>query len=216
MGEELDDILQDMPSTSRQSQRPRTVNDLQKGVSAMAETSGSLPIDRAQIERLVKLYWLETYLFTDVHEKFEQGEGISEFDFYCIVYWKRNASKTNIQKGLAKLGKTPAELLDEVRRAEEIEAKFEVLTQVSGIGVAIASAILAVCYPEEYTVVDTYVLRMLKDWGCLSDHSLTDERYLEYNKLCKRWSRELGISLRQVDRVLWAKAWKERVVPPPL
>jgi len=179
----------------------------------VAETSPPLPIDKAQIEQLLTLYWLETYLFSDVHKKFERGEGISEFDFYCIVYWKRNASKTNIQKGLAKLGKTPAELLDEVRRTEEIEAKFEVLTEVSGIGVAIASAILAVCYPEKYTVVDGYVFNMLKDWGLLSDGSLNVEGYLEYNALCLGLSRTWRRSLRDVDRVLWAKAWKERVVP---
>lgn len=179
----------------------------------MAEASGSLPIDRAQRERLVKLYWLEKYLLEDVHERFEGGQRIDDFDFYCIVYWKRNASKTNIKKGLAKLGKTPGELLDELRRTEEIEAKFEVLTEVSGIGVAIASAILAVCYPEKYTVVDGYVFNMLKDWGLLSDGSLNVEGYLEYNALCLGLSRTWRRSLRDVDRVLWAKAWKERVVP---
>jgi hypothetical protein len=176
----------------------------------MAETSACLPVGKTEIERLLRLYHLETYLFGDVHNRFERGESISEFDFYCIIYWKRNASKTKIQKGLAKLDKTPDKLLDEVRQVEGLEAKFAVLREVKGIGPAIASAILAVCYPEEYTVVDSYVLNMLKEMELLSGDSLTDERYLEYNKLCRGWSRKLGITLRDLDRILWTKAWKER------
>jgi len=179
----------------------------------MAEASGSLPIDRAQRERLVKLYWLEKYLFEDVHERFEGGQRIDDFDFYSIIYWKRNASKTNIKKGLAKLGKTPGELLDELGQAQRLEDKFAVLTKVSGIGVAIASAILAVCYPEEYTVVDTYVLSMLKKGKHLSDGSLTVEGYREYNEWCKEESGKYDMSLRDVDRALWTKAWRERVEP---
>jgi len=194
------------------------VADSQKGVSSMAETSGLLPIDKAQREQLLKLYWLEKYLFEDeqgVHKKFERGEHIGEFDFYCIIYWKRNPSKAKIRKSLTELGAKPQDLLDEVRKAEEQEplAQVKALTKFKHIGVAIASAILAVCYPQRYTVVDSYILTMLAEEGYLSDDSMTIERYLEYNELCKRLSDAWGKSLRDVDRVLWTKEWKKRVVP---
>lgn len=176
----------------------------------MAETSPRLPIDKAERERLLTLYWLEKYLFGKVHEKFEQSRPIEKFDFYCIIYWKSNRNKTGIQKGLGK--RDPGQLFDEVRETEAAgkpKDTVKVLTKAKGIGIAIASAILAVCYPDKYTVVDSYVFNKVKDWGYLSDASLNDEGYLKYNELCKRWSHELGISLRQVDRVLWTKAWEE-------
>mgnify|MGYP001106202592 CR=1 FL=1 len=183
----------------------------------MAETSPPLPIDKAEREQLLKLYWLEKYLFEDVHEKFERDEPIDDFDFYCIIYWKRNASKTKIQNSLKELHITPTDLLNEVRKAETDREKLRVFRRVKHIGPAIASAILAVCYPEKYTVVDTYVLseynewcqKKLKEWRCLSVNSLTDEQYLEYNEWCKRLGDTWGKSLRDVDRILWTKAWKE-------
>lgn len=162
------------------------------------------------------LYDLETYLFQDVHEKFEQGQRISDFDFYCIIYWKRNPSKAKIQNSLKESDITSTDLLNEVRKAETDEEKLGVLTRVKHIGPAIASAILAVCYPEEYAVVDTEILRMLEMLGPkehLSDDAKAVKLYLEYNELCKEWSGELGISLRRMDRLLWTKAWKKRVVP---
>jgi len=189
---------------------------LEKGVSGMAKTSGRRPIHKTEFGELLMLYDLETYLFQDVHEKFERGEPVSEFDFYCIIYWKRNASKTNIKKGLDKLRTKPWQLLRQVEAAGGPKQKLKVLRKVSGIGIAIASAILAVCYPDEYTVVDSYVLKMLKERGHLSDDSMTESRYLEYNQKCKTWSRKLGISLRRMDRLLWTKAWKKRVVPSEL
>jgi len=181
----------------------------------MAETSGSLSIDKVERERLLKLYWLEKHLFGKVHEKFERDEPdepIDDFDFYCIVYWKSSRNKTGIRNGLDKLDKTPGKLFDEVRKTEAAgkpKDTVKVLTKVEGIGIAIASAILAVCYPDKYTVVDSYVFKKVQDWGYLSDASLNDEGYLRYNDLCKRWSCELHISLRKLDRILWTNAWEE-------
>lgn len=188
----------------------------------MDDASGSLPADKAQREQLLTWYWLEEYLFADVHKRFKQGERIGYFDFYSIIYWKRNASKKNIKKGLDKLRIKPWQLLRQVEAAGGPKQKLKVLRRVNGIGIAIASAIMAVCYPEHYTVVDSYVLteynesrkETVEGWVCLSLDSLTDERYLEYNKWCKELSHAWDCSLRDVDRILWTKVWKKGVVPP--
>lgn len=180
----------------------------------MGKTSARLPIRKTEFSELLMLYDLETYLFQDVHAKFERGKPIDDFDFYCIIYWKSNRNKTGIRNGLGKLD--PGKLFDEVRETEEAEKPkdtVKVLTKVKGIGIAIASAILAVCYPDKYTVVDSYVFKKVKEWGYLPDASLNDEGYLKYNELCKEWSHKYRIPLRDVDRILWTKAWKKRVVP---
>lgn len=181
----------------------------------MAKTSSRRPIRKTEFWELLTLYDLETYLFQDVHEKFKRGDRICEFDFYCIIDWKSRRNKPGIKKGLRK--SDPGKLFDEVREAKEPKAKVEALTKVKGIGIAIASAILAVCYPDNFTVVDSYILDMLKEGGYLSNASLTpEERYLEYNEKCNGWSRKERISLRRMDRLLWTKAWKKRVVPSEL
>lgn len=182
----------------------------------MTKTSARLPIRRTEFGELLMWYDLEDYLFHDVHEQFERGECICEFDFYCIVDWKSRRNKPEIKKGLGQLGMKPWHLLRRVEAADGLEDKLKVLTEVNGSGIAIASAILAVCCPEKYTVVDTYILRMLDMLA--SDEYISDDAkgvklYIEYNEKCKRWSRKLGISLKRTDKLLWTKAWKERVVP---
>ena len=42
-----------------------------------------------------KYYNLERYLFDEVGPKFRNGGGLSTEDFFCIVIWKANRSKTN-------------------------------------------------------------------------------------------------------------------------
>jgi len=173
----------------------------------MAENSGSVPMDEAERERLLALYNLEDHLFTCVHEKFKQRKHISPFDFYCVVYWKSNRNRKGIREGLGK--SDPGKLFDEVREARKPKAKVEALIKVKGIGIAIASAILAVCYPEEYSVVDSLVFKLVKKWGYLSDASLNVGGYLRYNEWCLERRDEWRIKLREVDRIVWRKAWEE-------
>lgn len=86
------------------------------------------------------------------------------------------------------------------------------MVEVPGIKLAIASAILSVCYPEEFTVVDYRVVGVLKELEVerLPQAATYDvRRYLQYCEACRGLAARCGISLRDLDRALWAKSWEE-------
>ena len=166
----------------------------------------------AELVRLAALYNLEDYLFRVVSPRFEEEQTLSRYDFYAIVTWKSNRTKTKIRSGLASCGKSVSSLMGEVSRASTPSEKVEALLQVWGIGLALASAILTVCYPEEFTVLD------YRAWETLREEAIDDlperypqevEEYLQYCRACQRLAVERSLSLRDLDRALWAKSWED-------
>ena len=169
-------------------------------------------LDQAELTRLVDLYDLEGYLFNRVSKWFEQQGTLSDYDFYAIVIWKSNRAKTKVKRGLSEAGTTVSSLMREVYEAKRQEDKVDVLLIIWGIGLAMASAILTVCYPEKFTVLD------YRAWQTLRHNSVADlpERYpqssadyLEYCSACRQFAERMGLSLRNLDRALWAKSWED-------
>jgi len=174
--------------------------------------SGTSQFDLQELHRLTGLYGVEGYLFENVSQRFAQTGTLTPYDFFAIVIWKSNRTKGKIARGLAFRGTTIENLMREVSAASVPESKVDTLLQVPGIGLAMASAILTVCYPDEFTVLD------YRAWGTLSSnavpglpsrHPATTMEYLQYCLVCKDFARRMGLSLRDLDRALWAKSWED-------
>lgn len=169
----------------------------------------------AELNRLVALYDLEKYLFDVVFPRFKEQQTLSPYDFFAIVTWKSNRTKTKIKSGLAKCGKSVSSLMYEVSAAAAPEEKVEALLQIWGIGLALASAILSVCYPEEYTVLDYRAWETLQEAaveGLPPRYPQEVEEYLQYCRVCKRLAAERSLPLRDLDRALWAKSWENSLL----
>jgi thermostable 8-oxoguanine DNA glycosylase len=174
----------------------------------------SLGMDIAELKRLVELYDLETYLFETVSKEFKQKQTLTTFEFFAIITWKSNRSKTKVRDGLAAAGKSASDLMKSVSRAEKTEAKVETLRRIGGIGLPIASAILAVCYPDEFTVLDIRAwttLREVSTETLPSRYPQDSGDYLQYCQVCRDLANEAGLSLRNLDRGLWAKNWEDNL-----
>lgn len=165
-----------------------------------------------ELRRLADLYDLEGYLFETVSARFAEAGTLAPYDFFAIVVWKSNRSKTRVKEGLRQARKTVERLMAEVARAPTPEARVQTLTAIGGIGLPIASAILAVCYPEEFTVLDT------RAWNALVQASVdglpgcwprTAAHYVQYCRACRDFARAMGLSLRELDQALWAKDWED-------
>jgi hypothetical protein len=92
----------------------------------------------------------------------------------------------------------------------EIEALCE-LDKIPGIGLATATAILTVCYPKKFTIIDQRVLGTL-DLKPDNTDGWTAERYFqEYLpkviKYCGQW----GCTLREADRALWGLSVRNEI-----
>lgn len=169
----------------------------------------------------LKYYDLEKYLFETVSPRFRKDTHLCAFDFLSIVNWKSPRPKRRIINGLCKRRKTGFEeavrdLTHDIHRAEDHQTRLKILLDRPGIGLAMATAILTVLYPEDFTVYDQRVCTSLGDYvpqsGVRSFRNLGNrnkakiwEGYVEFLEAVRE-NTPHDLSLRDKDRWLWAKA----------
>jgi len=88
------------------------------------------------------------------------------------------------------------------------ELREWLVENVNGLGYKEASHFLRnVGLGEEFAILDRHILRNLKDFGVLPEipTSLTKKRYLEIEENVRRFSREIGIPMGELDLLLWSK-----------
>jgi thermostable 8-oxoguanine DNA glycosylase len=178
----------------------------------MITETRSTQLDSAKLSRLAELYDLERYLFGKVFRRFQRGQALSACDFFAIVTWKANRAKTRVKKGLLDAGKSVRQLMKEVSQADSPVDKVEILCNVKGIGIPIASAILSVCYPTRFTVLDYRAWKTLEQASVegIPEHPPRDaQSYLQYCEACRRFADRMGLSLRRLDHALWTRNWED-------
>ena len=85
-------------------------------------------------------------------------------------------------------------------RALELRARVAILTALPGIGVPVASAILAVCEPARYGIIDFRAWRQV--FGRES-RTFSIEQYNQYMGVVWRFADELGWPAQVVDWCIW-------------
>jgi thermostable 8-oxoguanine DNA glycosylase len=167
------------------------------------------------IEQYLKYYSLEDYLFGEVNKNFRERGYLTPEEFFAIVFWKRKPAAFQI---VPAWDKESIETITGKLNPDDRENSFNILLGNRGgireVGIAIASAILTVCYPKEFTVLDYRALnslRKLKSDECkklpLKAENFNLDHYFNYLKICKDLAKEIDISLRNLDRTLWAMDW---------
>lgn len=83
----------------------------------------------------------------------------------------------------------------------EVELRLNLLTCIRGVGVPIASALLALVFPQKYAVID------FRTWRQIFGHekeqfSVSD--YIRYLREVRRLAGELGWTPQEVDLAIWA------------
>lgn len=81
-----------------------------------------------------------------------------------------------------------------------LDLKLGILCLLKGVGVPVASAILALSYPEKYTVIDYRVWRQVfgENKGTFS---ISD--YKKYLQRVRELAIELGWKVQEVDQAIW-------------
>lgn len=161
--------------------------------------------------KYLKYYFLENYLFNEVGKNFQKRGYLTPEEFFAIVIWKSNRAKTNVRRGIEKTKKTIFTITSEVFQAKTPEQKITALISIPSIGIPMASAILTVCYPDDFTVADYRACATLKNFGeeIIGNPTAKISTYFEYLEKCKKLARKYNFSLRDFDRILWAKDFYE-------
>jgi len=162
-------------------------------------------ISDAEIKHYSKYANLEEYLFNSIQKNFEKNHQLTPEEFYTIVIWKANRAKTLIKRELRKSNISIKKLSRDLYSQKDPKEKIKLLVDIKGIGYPIASAILSVCYPDEYTIVDYRVKKTMTKLGIKIDGnpSANADAYLDYVMQCKKLANDNKVSLRSIDKYLW-------------
>lgn len=124
-------------------------------------------------------------------------------NFVRIGRWKTKRQTKNYERNDPKL-------IEEVTRSAYQESserrKLDVLMELRGVGAPVASTILYYFYPERFPIFDFHVRKSLKKAGLWErrEGDSSPEAWEEYVKIMRDLSKRLGVSLRDLDKALWA------------
>jgi endonuclease III len=156
-----------------------------------------LQFDSSEIENLAK-----RYRFADDTDALEAGTLLLAGDYgvenlKTIVRWKSARRIGLIEKNdKSELARTLEYAASE---HVTVKAAIEALDELHGVGIPMASAILAMARPEVYTVVD---FRALEALG-ITKWPKTSAYYDAYLKTCRELAQQHKTTLRTLDRALW-------------
>ncbi|MHA0048344.1 hypothetical protein [Deinococcus sp. PEB2-67] len=162
-------------------------------------------------------YDLERYLFGTVHRKFVQDEPVTTFDFFCIVIWKSNRAKSRVAARLmnknADLDAAVQQLIGDIRCAADNRAKLKVLLHDWQLRLPMATAILTVFYPDDFTIYDFRVCDQVGDFARLGEYSNVDRTCEGYEAFVAAVHAAVPgeLSLRDKDRALWGRSFSEQL-----
>jgi hypothetical protein len=159
-----------------------------------------------------------------IESRIAAGGSLSSWDVLQVLKWKlgrvRSYNKSTV---------TPAnmdKINEAVRLAKDSNPDVQIravqdLDRVPGIGLATATAILTICLPENFTIIDWRALDVLDRYEPfpfeLKRNRLnqpdaskwTADQYVKiYVDRVRRLGRELKYSLRDTDRALWGLSVK--------
>ncbi|MBI3025478.1 MAG: DUF1016 family protein [Candidatus Tectomicrobia bacterium] len=148
---------------------------------------------------------------------------LSKDEFTSFLYIENNRHWSGLyRQGLGaatdikKLRQALGILLDE---RKPIRERFpEALSMVTGLGKALATAILTVAYPDKYGVwnnTSEAALRQLGLWPNLDRGEGIGGRYEKINGLLTQLSTDLGIDLWMLD-AMWWRLWEPEPLPQPV
>jgi hypothetical protein len=158
-------------------------------------------------------YGLENYLFNEVSKNFAETKTISTFDFFCIVIWKANRSKSKIAKRLLNRGRNLDEavclLIKAISTESDMKNRLRVIIEDWKFRLPMASAILTGLFPTDFTIYDVRVCDMLNDFKDAQNKARFDDLWNRYEKYIQsvRVAVSGDLTLRDKDRWLWGKSF---------
>lgn len=132
---------------------------------------------------------------------------ITEFDE--ILKWKlrqqynrqyRNRERNTDQNIIAITQATFS--VEHQDRDYETELRLRILTSLSGVEVPVASAILTLCFPDIYSVID------FRGWRQIFGHdkeyaNYTTKEYIKYLSIIRQAANRFGVTTQEIDMAIW-------------
>lgn len=153
------------------------------------------------IQKYIELYDIEKYLFEVISPEVKKKGYISFNDFYQICMWKSARPKKRYLNN--------KELVESVTKRALLETdegkRIKILCELDGVGIATASAILTIIYPEKYAVIDVRDLEELnKIIKNKIGKTISIKTWINYLAEIRKLARENNVTPREIDKALFA------------
>jgi hypothetical protein len=161
----------------------------------------------------LQYYDRENYLFEVVSGRLRSHGSIGAFDLFTIVAWKAERAKGKIARrmichyGEPDLEGAARQMTREIGETRGWAERLQVLTERWGFRLPMASAVLSVLYPEEFTVFDVRACKELGMTPSIPDRKW-DGRLAGYQEFITKVREAVPevASLRDADRILWSRS----------
>lgn len=189
------------------------------GTRLEAELRKRFPTMYDKVGQLATLYEFEHFLFTTVHGNVARRGAYAADEFLVVGNWKSH-------RPIGFYVQNRAERIEERSRAafaragqprdqlSEADKPWNVLDQLRGVGIPVASALLTVWHPGQFTVID---FRALHTLGAHEETPLAvdampysranedwwKQHYDLYVRGCQAIATRVRRPLRTVDKALW-------------
>ena len=152
------------------------------------------------LEYYIAQYDLEKNIF-QMGEKILNRGWMNKEEFLAICLWKSRRPKQLYNRNSSEeiIAKTKFCFSEK----DEI-SKIQVLTELNGVKIPTASALLSVTNPFEYPIIDERCIQSLKHLGKISWTTITVNNWLEYLKVIRDLAKENNISARKIEKGLFA------------
>ena len=163
-------------------------------------------------------YDLENYILSDVGRSFRNHGQLNAFDFFCIIIWKDNKIKTKVARQLlarnSDIEKSVNELTRKIYSADSDRQRLWILIHEYKFRLTMASAILALLYPDNFTMYDPRICNTLKKNNRLAAIENFDTLWRGYSEYiqCIRNYGPQHLSLRDKNRLIWGESFYNKLV----
>ncbi len=167
-----------------------------------------------------KYYDLETYLSNEVSSNFIKRGYLTTEEFFCIIIWKANRTKSKIAKKFeneASLDEAIKKLTSSIYKSATNRDKLAVLINDYGFYLPMASAILSVLCQDKFSIYDVRVCDMLEQkYNTKKYHKIKnwafEKLWIGYEEyLQKILELSEKSSYREADKYLWGKSFYEQL-----
>lgn len=155
----------------------------------------------SNVNRTEKLKWYAKE-FENIHEDIKNKEYLSYFDFLRIRNFKLQNLTTETDKHI----KNTTEKAFKLAKQDKIKESIQVIQkELNGVGIPIASTILAMKFPNKYAIIDRRVLESLNKKEWLKDYLTNPDTYEKYLILIRERAKKEGKILRKYERELFER-----------
>ena len=152
------------------------------------------------IEVYIDNYDKEKHLFLNGAEWFKKG-WLDKSEFLEICLWKSRRPKRFYEQNSIKEIK---EFTQKAFAENNEKTKVELLTNLKGVSIPTASAILCVTNSIKYPIIDIRCVETLIDLKLISWNNINSNSWVEYLKIVRELAKKHNKTAREIEKGLFA------------